>query len=163
MNTSTRLTLYMTVAVLACFAIILMMNAAAFLGITPSRYISPNDVRGIATEHHHKLYTLNFAQQNALIEIFNRSFPVGKEMVEARKVTLSNPPEVEKIIIYRFNAPDLEVLPIAYVSKSTSVLEKNESQKTSLVFSVPEWNANGLLEESTSDELNKLLISTYGP
>lgn len=162
-STGTRITLYMTVTVLMGFAIILFMNVAAFLGVVPSRYISPNDVRGIAIEHNQKLYTLNFSQQNALIDILNRSFPIGKELVDSRKVTPSHPAEVQKIILYRFNLPDLEINPVAYVYKSTSIMEQEEGNKISLVFSVPEWNANGYLEEATADDLNKLLFSTYGP
>jgi hypothetical protein len=160
-STGTGITYLMTFAVLAGFAVILLMNAAAFLGVVPSRHISPNDVRGIAVEHNNKLYTLNFAQQNELVDIFNRSIPVGKELVDKRKITIDNPPEVEKIIIYRFNAPDLEAIPVAYVSKTSSALQNPDAAKISLVYSVPEWNANGLLEESTNDQLNKLLSSTY--
>lgn len=158
----TRITYLMTLAVLAGFAIILLMNAAAFLGVVPYKYISPNDVRGIAVEHNHKLYTLNFAQQNELVDILNRSIPVGQELVEKRKTTLKDAPEIEKIIVYRFNAPDLEIIPVAYVAKTSSVT-KADAAKVSLVYSVPEWNKNGLLEESTSDDLNKLLLTTYGP
>lgn len=160
-NAGTRLTFFMILAVLAGFAAILIMNMAALLGVIPARYISPNDVRGIAVEHHQKLYTLNFAQQNELVEILNRSIPVGQELVESRKADISDAPEIEKIIIYRFNAPDIEIKPVAYVSKTTSVT--NNINKASLVYSVPEWNPNGLLEESTSDELHKLLSSTYSP
>lgn len=154
---------YMTLAVLAGFATILVMNAASFLGVIPYRHISPNDVRGIAIEHNHKLYTLNFEQQNALVEIFNRSIPVGKELVDKRKIAVSNAPQVEKMVVYRFNAPDLVATPVAYVSKSSSALQKAETNKISLVYSVPEWNQNGLLEEALSDDLNKLLSSTYSP
>jgi hypothetical protein len=158
-----KLTFYMTLAVLLGFATILAMNAVAFLGIIPSKHISPNDVRGMAVQHHDQLYTLNFDQQKTFIDILNRSFPVGKELVEKRKVDLKNPPEVQKIIIYRFNAPDLEITPVGYVSKTTSVMDTPDNTHGYMVFSVPEWNQNGLLEESTSDELLKLLPSTYSP
>lgn len=160
---TSRLTLYMTLAVLAGFAIILGMNAAAFLGVVPSRYLSPNDVRGIAVQHNNKLYTLNFAQQNELVDVLNRSIPVGHELIEKRKVHLQNPPEVQKIIIYRFNAPDIVITPVAYVSKTTSVMAAPDTTHGQMVFSIPEWNQNGLLEESTSDQLLKLLPNTYSP
>lgn len=160
-STGTRITFYMTLTVLLGFAVILFMNAASFLGVVPSRYISPNDVRGIAVEHNHKLYTLNFVQQNEMIDIFNRAFPVGKEIVDTRKTTIQDPPEVQKIIIYRFNAPDIVITPVAFVFKTTSINQKAGSKDVNMVFSVPEWNPNGLLEESTSDQLHKLLSSTY--
>lgn len=162
-NTGARITYLMIFVVLSGFVIILAMNAANFFGVIPSRYLSPNDVRGVAVEHNNKLYTLNFDQQNELVDRLNRSIPVGKKLVEKRKINVDHPPEVQKIIIYRFNASDLELIPVAYVSKSTSIMQDDSQNKISLVYSVPEWNENGLLEESTGDELAKLLYSTYGP
>lgn len=160
-NKGSRITYFMIFAVLVGFAIILAMNAANFFGVMPSRYISPNDVRGVAVEHNGKLYTLNFQQQNEFINTLNRFIPVGKELLENRQIQVDHSPEVQKIIIYRFNAPNLDLIPVAYVSKSTSVMQ-NEAQ-INMVFSVPEWNKDGLLEESTGDELMDLLYSTYGP
>jgi len=162
-TTGTKITFYMTLAVLAGFATILLMNAAALLGVMPYKYISPYDVRGVAVQHNSKLYTLNFSQQQELVDILNRSIPVGEELVKTRKINLDNPPEVEKIIVYRFNASDLEIVPVAYISKTHSTLKKNDAEKYSVVYSVPEWNINGFLEESTSDDLVKLLSSTYSP
>lgn len=162
-KTGSRIPLYLILAVLVGFAIILGLNGMSRLGVIPSKYISPNDVRGIAVMHDDKLYTLNFEQQKQLIDIFNRSIPVGKELVETRKVDVPDAPKIQKIIVYRFNASDLEMIPVAYVSKSSSLLDKTGTTKISLVYSVPEWNQNGLMEESTSDELNKLLSTTYGP
>lgn len=158
-KSGTNITLIMTAVVLGGFAILMAMNFAAMLGIVPSKYISPNDVRGIAVEHNNLLYTLNFEQQNTLVDIFNRAIPVGKELVETRKANTSKAPEIKKIIIYRFDAPDIEIIPIAYVSKSSSAI--NESDHLNLVFSVPEWNRNGLLEEAMSDEMQKVLLTTY--
>lgn len=151
----------MTAAVLGGFAIIMAMNFAALLGIVPARHISPNDVRGMAVEHNNLLYTLNFEQQNTLVDIFNRAIPVGKEIVDARKVNNAKLPEVNKIIIYRFNAPDIEITPVAYVAKSNSAFGADTTSRLKIVFSVPEWNPNGLLEEATSDEMQKVLLSTY--
>lgn len=153
-----RITLIMTLAVLAGFGIILMMNMAALMGFMPSRYISPNAVRGIAVEHNKLLYTLNFAQQGEMIDLFNRSIPVSPQEVQPQKT--DQPLEVTRIIIYRFNAPDIEIRPIAYVNKTTS-LTKPETTATNLVFEVPEWNPKGFLEEAVPDEFHKLLLNTY--
>ena len=161
---SKRLTLTMTLAVLAGFGILLMMNVAALFGVLPARFISPNDVRGMAIEHNRKLYTLNFDQQNGMVEIFNRLIPVSEEMIAKRTVVPKKPLEIQKITIYRFNQPDIEILPIAFVSKSLSVTSKEEETDTiSCVFSVPAWNPNGLLEESATDSAYKILINTYDP
>lgn len=155
---SSRITLLMMFAVLGGFAIIIMMNIASMLGVVPERYISPNDVRGMAVEHNNTLFTLNFEQQNALVDIFNRSIPVGEEIVETRKVK-GQSPEIQKIIIYRFNAPDIEITPVAYIAKSSSAFGRESH--ANIAFSAPQWNPQGLLEETSADNLHQLLSSTY--
>lgn len=155
-----RFTLIMTMAVLCGFSVLLLMNVASFLGVVPAKYISPSDVRGIAVQHDGKLYTLNFSQQNTMVDIFNRMIPVKKELVFERQVKTTRP-EVQKIIIYRFNAPDIEITPIAYVMKTTSLAQPVSQGHLSMVLSVPDWNAEGFLEESTNDELHQLLPTTY--
>lgn len=158
------LTFAMTIAVLGGFAIILLLNVASLVGVVPSRFISPNDVRGMAVEHHGLLYTLNFNQQNALIEILNRAIPVTQAEVEARKISNDTPIGVKKIIIYQFNAPDIEITSVAYVAKSSSIIGQ-KNIRTNMVFSAPtSWNPpHGLLEESAADELQKLLLTTFDP
>ncbi|MBA3816012.1 MAG: hypothetical protein H0X29_05750 [Parachlamydiaceae bacterium] len=157
---SSRITLYMTLAVLAGFGIIMLMNVVTMLGIAPAKYISPSEVRGMAVQHNKLLYTLNFEQQNALVEIFNRSIPVSREDVEARKKDAPKIADISKIIIYRFNAPDIEIVPIAHVAKNYSV-DGFTSQRYNLVFSAPEWNSKGVLEEATQDQMEALLANTY--
>ena len=151
----------MTVAVLGGFAVLILMNITALLGIIPSRYISPNDVRGISVEHNRMSYTLNFEQQKALISIFNQSIPIGKELITSNGVKPEKTPEVQNPIIYRFNASDIEILPIAYVSEARSVIHSSEKKEPSYVYSVKEWNLGGLLEESNPGEMQKLLFTTY--
>lgn len=163
-NTSSKLTYIMTGIVLCGFAIILAMNVASMMGVIPSKYISPNDVRGIAVEHDGLLYTLNFEQQNALIDIFNRTLPLSKESFEKRKIDnpLSN---IANIIVYPFHEKDYQVTIVGYVSKSTTSQSSNPkdiaSQDLKAVFSIPEWNKTSYLEESTANESLKLLQSTY--
>lgn len=156
-----RITLVMTIAVLAGFAVILLMNVAALFGIVPARYISPNDVRGIAVEHHNQLFTLNFKQQNALIKAFNHLIPITYEELKTREPIQPDSLEIKKIIIYRFNAPDIEITPVAFINKSNSVTSTDPYDTLSLVFSIPSWNSKGLLEESVNDSLYKTLSATY--
>lgn len=159
-----RLTLIMTFVVLGGFSILIIMNLAALLGLVPSKYISPNDVQGMAVEHNNLLYTLNFEQQNALVDIFNRAIPVTQESIDARNAKLNTPPEIQKIIIYRFSGPAIEIKPIAYIAKSTSALDRSQSDfRANLVFSAPAWNPHGLLEEAASDEMHHILHNTYDP
>ena len=166
MNKSTlglRLTFIMTTLVLGCFVILLVMNTTALMDIVPSHYIAPNDVRGMAVLHKDKPYTLNFEQQNAMIKIFNSAIPVGKELVTNYKVNVLNAPDIQKVIIYRFNGPDIEVIPVAYVNE-TEIKTATPNQKNfNMVFSVPEWNKKSLLEESTPGGFQNTLNLTYDP
>lgn len=162
-NTSSKITAIMTGVVLLGFAIILAMNVASMLGVIPSKYISPNDVSGIAVEHEGKLFTLNFAQQNELVDIFNRSKAISKENFEKRKIQ-KELPNFNKIIVYTFNEKNIEVKPIGYVSNSTSNTQNQNTQissNLSMVYSAPDWNKDGFLEESSSNEMLSLLQSTY--
>lgn len=116
--------------------------------ITPAstdQYLSPYDVRGMAVVHEGKTYTLNFDQQNRCVAIFNRAIPVGR---------IGDPqlqkPGFDKLVIYRFQAPDLELIP--------------ESLKEgALVFKVVEWNPSGYIAELSGGDLLHLLTSAYGP
>jgi hypothetical protein len=154
----------MTIAVLVGFFVIFLLNVANKVGIVPSRYISQNEVRGIAVEHNHLLYTLNFDQQNMLVDIFNRFIPVTKEQFESRRTKLKNPPQIDKIIVYRFNAPDVVLTLEGFVTKTSSIMGgENEVESSNLVFSAPEWEPKGFLEEAASDELDLLLLKTYDP
>ena len=142
-----RLPFYMTIAVLVSAAIILAMNAATSFGIASYKYLSPNDVRGMAVEHNQKLYTLNFAQQNFVVDLINNALPLTtKEEPKNGKVDFS------KIVIYRFNAPDIEIHPIAYISKENS---------SHLVFSVPALNPNALLQDNSSENVKNFFSKTY--
>jgi len=150
-----RTTSVMVIAVLCGFSVIILMNIASLFGFIPSKYIAPNDVRGMAVEHNGLLYTLNFQQQNHLVEIFNRSNPISGPDLSKRKITPQNAPDVKKIIIYRFNAPDIEITPVAYTSR------KETPNHAALVFTSSEWNHGGYLEESIPEQSNEVLLTTY--
>ena len=158
-----RTTAIMTAAVLAGFTIILLMNMASFFGIESVKYLSPNMVRGIAIEHKGLLYTLNFDQQNRFIAILNRSIPISEAMVEKRKSAQPADEEIQKIVVYRFNAPDLEIRPKAYVERLNSASPQNAKEPQAMVLAVKELTPTGLLEETTAGELHQLFSETYDP
>lgn len=158
---SSRNTLFMILAVVVGFAIIILMNIASMLNLSKAKYISSSEVRGIAVQHNQLLYTLNFEQQNAMVDIFNRAIPVSKESLADRMKLLSDNPEVQKIIIYRFDAPEIQIVPVGLVYKTLSRGEKESIENQSLVFSAPAWNENGLMEEATVDNLWNFLSKTY--
>ncbi len=138
---NTTLTYLLIVGVIG-MAAIMVLN---FTGVSQSpfteNYLSPNDVRGIDVAHGGKLWTLNFEQQNKLVNILNKSTAIEGHF---------NPDkfEVDRVIIYLFNKPDLIVTPLQLVNKA-------------LVFSVPEWNSKGYLKESQPGQMLQLLSDTY--
>lgn len=142
---SNRTLTYMIIGMVVGIAILLMINLLSVIQVTtPDKYISPNNVRGSAVEHNQLSYTLNFAQQNTLISLLNRSVPFGITPQPGRPA-----PDFEKIVIYQFNnAPDIIIIPIAYVDDG-------------LLFSVPAWNPNGYLIDVSHGELKTLLSQIY--
>lgn len=60
---------------------------------------SNHDISGIAIIHKGKEYTLNFNQQNQLLKVLNKKRP----LTEMENL------DFEKIIIYRFNKPNLNL------------------------------------------------------
>lgn len=160
---NTRTTAIMTVAVLAGFAVILLMNTVSFFGVEAYKYLSPNMIRGIAVQHNELLYTLNFDQQNRFIGIINRSIPITQAMLEKRKASGQADQEIQRVIIYQFNAPDLEVKPVAYVNKLNSAPGQDDRSPLAMAFTVQELAPSGLLEETTPGELKQLFSETYDP
>lgn len=123
----------------ALFFIRLLPNNATF---EPEKYILKGDVKGIEIVHNDKPYTLNFEQQNTLIDYLNQSLPVNTNFRIDPNLPFS------KIIIYRFKGAPLELTPITLVG-------------TDLVFSAPTWNPNGYLRDISVGRMNKLLNNTF--
>ena len=145
---SNRTIFILTFAVLAGMGILLAMNVLSFLGGHPAgqTYLKYNDVRGIAVGHSGLLYTLNFQQQNDVIELINRSAPITEIKAGKRQQ-----PNIEKIVVYLFgNQPPLTITPIAYVNEN-------------LVFSVPAWSHDGYFMDLSDGDFHKLLAQTYDP
>lgn len=112
---------------------------------TAEKYLSPYEVRGIAVISQEKPYTLNFEQQNQVMEILNRAIPVGHVGNAERKK-----PPFEKVVIYRFDKPEVELVPEAM----------NED---SIVFKVKEWNPEGYVSELSDGDLLHLLTEASTP
>ncbi|WP_068468089.1 hypothetical protein [Candidatus Protochlamydia phocaeensis] len=143
-----RTLIYLTILVLVSMGVLFTLNMTAILTGKPEEetYLKYNQVRGMAVGHHKLLYTLNFKQQNDVIDILNRSVRVmGVKPGKRQK------PNIEKIVIYQFNdQPELVLTPIAYIDGN-------------LVFSVPQWNSDGYLMEVSNGRLQQLLSQTYDP
>lgn len=146
MNNRTLVT--MTCLVILGMLVLLGLNMTTIMSGQPAneKYLRYNHVRGMAINHNQVLYTLNFNQQNKVIEILNRSVRVvGVKPGKRQK------PAIDKIIVYQFDGkPDLIISPVAYVDNN-------------LVFSVPEWEEEGYLMELSEGGLQTLLSKTYDP
>lgn len=146
-NTSNKTIVYLTIVVLAAMAIMLGLNMTEIFSQPKNeRYIAYNDVRGMAIVHNQIPYTLNFDQQNQVIEYLNLSLPVGKIASNYDKI----PMNFSQLIIYRFKAPDITLTPIGY-------------ENDDLVFSVPEWKHDGYLKDVSLGNFKNLLAETYDP
>lgn len=137
---------YLTAAVAACMVILLLVNTLTTVqGPVLEKFILPNDVRGMAVVHRGKEYTLNFSQQNTLLGYLNQALPQ-----EAGKQTKKTALDFDKIIIYTFRPPNIEVRPIAYINDE-------------LLFTAPEWNSDSPLLDTSRGQLKSLLPTTYDP
>jgi hypothetical protein len=146
-DTQNKNVMIMTFVVLAAMGILLAFNLQQVISKPQqAKYIGFNEVRGMAIEHKGLLYTLNFDQQNKTIENLNLAIPVGKTAIGPSEEPLN----FSKLVIYRFNKPNLTLLPIQY-------------EGNNLIFSVPEWNKNGYIKDISYGHLKSLLATTYDP
>lgn len=89
--------LFVTGALLS--GLLFFIAAAPSLDKTPAAPIlAYNDVKGMAVESNGLLYTVNFDRQNRIVAAINKNEqpPVGEICTGT----------VDKLVIYRFNAPD---------------------------------------------------------
>lgn len=144
---SNRFILYMTGLVIIGMAILFALNVSIIVSEQggPQTYLKFNDVRGMAVKYKQLLYTLNFSQQNEIIEILNQSIP----MLSSDASGFRQAPDIQQIIIYQFgNKPDLILTPIVYMNNQ-------------LIYSMPQWNAKNNLMELSNGRLQTLLSETY--
>ncbi len=136
----------LTGLVLLGMILLLGLNLTNILTGEPSNqvYLKYNDVRGMAVSRNQLLYTLNFQQQNSVIDILNKALPIDEIKSGQRQQ-----PNIQQMIIYQFQGkPDIVLTPIAYVDRN-------------LIFSAPQWQHNGYLMELSEGDLQTLLSQTY--
>jgi hypothetical protein len=127
--------------------VLLALNMTDILTGQPSNqtYLKYNDVQGMAISHNRLLYTLNFKQQNTIIDLLNLAVPITEIKPGKRQ-----PPNIEKLTIYQFQGqPPIVLTPIGY----------DASQN--LIFSAPQWVQNGYLMDLSEGDLKNLLSQTY--
>lgn len=143
-----RTLIYLTALVIISMATLFAINLTSILSGKPEdqAYLKFNHVRGMAVSHNQMLYTLNFKQQNDVIEILNHAVRVVGVKPGKRQR-----PSIDKLIVYQFNdLPDLVITPISYVDDN-------------LVFSAPAWSQDSFLMEMSNGRLHQLLSQTYDP
>lgn len=143
---SNRTLFFLTALVILSMVTLFAFNLTNILtGQPPNQiYLKYNDVRGMAISHNQMLYTLNFQQQNTIIDILNKAKPINEIKSDKRQ-----PPNIDKLVIYLFeDKPDIVFTPIAYIDKN-------------LVFSIPALVPNGYFMELSEGDLQQLLAQTY--
>ncbi|MBA3720999.1 MAG: hypothetical protein H0W88_01190 [Parachlamydiaceae bacterium] len=141
-----RMVGYLTALVILGIIVLFAVNFNAILkGQTaPQIYLKYNEVKGVGIKYKGKVYTLNFDQQNKVVDYLNLSIPIKNITTGLRE-----PSDIENIIIYQFdNKPDLTLTPVTYLNHQ-------------LVYSMPEWNSQENLIEQSNGKLQKLISETY--
>lgn len=143
---SNRTIYFLTFFVLVGITVLLVMNTTNVFNMKfTNSYISRKDVRGSALFHQGKEYTLNFAQQNALIDFINQS--EKQENMPAKPITQSQN-DIEKVVIYLFNQEEVEILPLGYANNN-------------LIFTAKKWNPNGYFIDTSNGQLKELLLGAF--
>lgn len=132
-------------AVVLAALVLLGLNLTPFFSHKEQKVlISLNDTNGMTVVHNGKPYTLNFEQQNSAMEYINRSVFVKKSDYEKRKKNF----EVEKIIVYRFKNPEVDIFPIDLADRN-------------LIFSAPTWSQEYYFMDLSAGGFQRLLASSF--
>ena len=107
--------------------------------------INKNQVKGIAVEKEGKIYNLNMKQQTEALAFLDRAEPVDKKDYPNKDTKIG----FNRIIVYRFNLPDIVITPITYENKN-------------LVFEVPQLSANSYMIELSGGEFTSLIQKAIG-
>lgn len=143
MNKNSRLITNLTIVVVIGIFILLVLNLLPTSSLPSSpKYLAERDVRGVEVVHKQTPYPLNFDQQRKLIDLLNQSQQIPQTSYPKGSINF------EKIVIYRFNAPNIELTPISEMDHE-------------LIFNVPEWNRNGLIKDNSKGKLQELISQTF--
>lgn len=110
-----------------------------------STFLQANNVRGMEVVWKGQPYTLNFQQQQEMIEYINRSIPVGKI-----RDSITSYPGLNKIVVYQFGQPTVDLTPVDF--------NLNE-----FYFSALTWNPGGYLMDNSAGEMARLVESSHDP
>ena len=136
----------MAVSALLLMALIFALKFFALLvpQANVGERIPLQEVRGVSLYYNGLPYPLNFDQQNATILALNRALAV--QQLPSQKL---HPTPWSKLVIHRFDKPDLELT-------SVGILDGGN-----LAFRIAEWHANGYLREVSDGSLGDILSRSY--
>lgn len=135
------------IVLVAMMALFTLKLAPFFQRLEPATgHLSAIDVEAVEVTHKGLPYILNMDQQEELVTLLNGSLPVKSE----ESPTSSTIPAVEKITIYRFDLPTLELRPLFYIGND-------------LVYAAPAWNHNGNMRDVSQGALKELLAKSFDP
>lgn len=115
-------------------------------GSNKSTQLSRDSVRGSALVVKGVTYTLNFNQQVSVINVLGRAIAIGRDAISSD----GQKPFFDKLIIYRFNQPDLIIQPL-------------QQRVTSMLLDIPEWSETQYFLDTSSGELVNTLKEAFGP
>ena len=135
-----RVIFFLSLLMLVFVGILFYANMGyLFFDPPKEKHISYNAVSGIAVEQQGTFYTLNFNQQNRLLKFLNELQPTSSLVPLTDEL-------IGKIVIYRFNEPDLILQPMS--------VNENEG----LYFKIPEWNRENIFYDTSKGKLKKLIM-----
>lgn len=102
--------------------------------------INKNQVKGMAVEKEGKIYNLNMKQQAEALAFLDRAEPVDKKDYPNKDPKIG----FNRIIVYRFNLPDIIITPITHENKN-------------LVFEIPQLSTNSYMMEFSGGEFTNLI------
>lgn len=137
----------MTALVLLGVGTLMMLNYAPKISMTSpdatAGGLPPLEVRGMAIVHDGKPFTLNFDQQKLANDALAKAVKVKKSDYSKNKDL-----NFDKIVVYRFSAPDVEVIPVQYSEKN-------------LVFEVPSIDKETYFMELTGGGLQNMINQSF--
>lgn len=102
--------------------------------------INKAQVKAIAVEKEGKIYNLNMKQQTDALSFLDRAEPVDKKDYPEKDPNIG----FNRIIIYRYNLPDIVLIPIAY-------------ERRNLVFETPILGNQSYMMEFSGGEFTNLI------
>lgn len=141
-----NLTILIFSGVIGVVALLLINLAPDVRTVSSPQIASPGNVKGMALYHAGTPFTLNFSQQEFVLDALNRSVKVKKSAYSSTKESFP----FEKIVLYRFNGTDIEFVPVS-------------QREQNLIFSAPAIDQDSYLLELSGGELNTLLNQTFDP